>query len=135
MRIINHVESPSTKELESLFSSRRGMVQGDVYWQDFLAEFHRRQRERSVARSRLGLCLGRLTEWAKEVGPSKWIYGAGLAYAGVTVMLFLSPRSVLMDSFPPSRVQHMVVPAPAVEEVKEEARAMPAEQEEGGEVF
>lgn len=57
--------------------------------------------------------VGRLSGWFSDLGPSKWAYGAGLAYATVTVAFFLTPRGVDVEKTPAAPVNYQVVPAPA----------------------
>ena len=56
------------------------------------------------------LC-GDLSGWFSGVGPSKWAYGAGLAYAIATVAFFLMPREVVKENSPASPVSYQIVPA------------------------
>jgi hypothetical protein len=39
----------------------------------------------------------RITDWFSEMSPTKWAYGAGLAYAAATVAFFLMPRDVVQE--------------------------------------
>lgn len=90
------------------------------YWRDFLCEFHQSQREQATKRSGLARCFGNVAGWFSELGPSKWAYGAGVAYAAVTVAFFLTPREVVKESTPASPVNYQVVPAtfpPTVEQL------------------
>ncbi len=57
--------------------------------------------------------FGKLSEWISEMAPSKWAYGAGLAYATVTVAFFLMPRNAEVENTPASPVNYQVVPSPA----------------------
>lgn len=53
-------------------------------------------------------------EWFADLGPSKWAYGAGLAYAAVAAMALLVPREAQLDqSTPAAPVNYQVIPAPA----------------------
>lgn len=104
---------PSVEQLENLLALRRGECPEEGYWQDFLCEFHHRQRERAVAQSGLKAFYGRLSTWISGMGPSKWAYSAGLAYATVTVAFILMPREAGVENAPSSPVNYQVVPAPA----------------------
>ena len=55
----------------------------------------------------------RISGWFFDLGPSKWAYGAGLAYATVTVAFFLTPRNAEVEKTPAAPVNYQVVPAPA----------------------
>jgi hypothetical protein len=110
---------PTVQQLESLLALKRHERPEGDYWQGFLCEFHQRQREQSVARSGLKGLTGRVSSWFAEVGPSKWAYGAGLAYAAVTVAFILSPRDGGVQNVPASPVNYQVIPseAPVVEQL------------------
>ena len=64
----------------------------DEYFEEFLAEFHRRQREDLMKRSARSLFFERVTVWFRELGGSKWIYGAGLGYAMLMVAFLAWPK-------------------------------------------
>jgi hypothetical protein len=105
---------PSVEQLENLLALRRDERPEEGYWQDFLCEFHQRQRERAVVRTGLKGFFGRVSEWISDLGPSKWAYGAGLAYATVAAMALLMPKDAEVDqTTPASPVNYQVIPAPA----------------------
>ena len=54
----------------------------------------------------------RFSAWLSDLGPSKWAYGAGLAYAAVTVATLLSPKPVDVEKMPLSPVNYQVIPSP-----------------------
>ncbi len=112
---------PSVEQLENLLTLRRDERPAEGYWQDFLCEFHHRQRERAVAEGGLIGFFRKLTDWISEMGPQKWAYGAGLAYATVTVAFLLMPRHAEIEHAPASPVNYQVVPppAPTVEQLDE----------------
>ena len=110
---------PSVEQLENLLALRRDESPGADYWQDFLCEFHHRQRERAVMQSGPKVFLSKVSDWISGMGPSKWAYGAGLAYAAVTVAFFLMPRDADIQNAPATPVNYQVVPAapPTVEQL------------------
>ena len=112
---------PSDAQLENLFALRRDERPEEGYWQDFLCEFHHRQREQAVMKSGPRAFFAKFSEWISEMGPSKWAYGAGLAYATVTVAFFLMPRHAELENPALSPVNYQVVPSPqqAVEQLDE----------------
>ena len=113
---------PSVEQLGTLLALKRDERPEEGYWQDFLCEFHQNQRERAVKKSGLMTGLGHISTWFSELGSSKWAYGAGLAYATVTVAFFLTPRDVVKENTPASPVNFQVVPAPmppAVEQLNQ----------------
>lgn len=89
---------PSAEQLENLLALRRDERPEEGYWQDFLCEFHHRQREQAVMQSAPQAFFSKVSAWISEMSPSKWAYGAGLAYATVTVAFFLIPRNVEVES-------------------------------------
>ena len=104
---------PTVEQLENLLALKRHERPEEGYWQDFLCEFHQRQRERAVKKVSVAGWLSRVSEWLAEQGPSKWAYGAGMAYAAATIAFFLIPRGVELEHTPAAPVNYQVVPAPA----------------------
>jgi|TARA_B100000959_G_scaffold221069_1_gene233751 hypothetical protein len=80
------------QELQELLEERGQGVPADEYFEEFLSDFHRRQRQDLMRRSARSLLLERMGVWLQEMGGAKWIYGAGAAYALVIVSLFAWPR-------------------------------------------
>ena len=109
---------PSVEQLENLLALKRYERPEEGYWQDFLCEFHQRQREQATVKSGLVNFFDRVSDWFADLGPSKWAYGAGLAYATATVVFFLTPRGVEVETGPAAPVNYQVVPAtPPVEQL------------------
>jgi hypothetical protein len=125
---------PSVGQLETLLALKRHERPEENYWQGFLCEFHQRQREQAVVKSGLAGFCDRVSVWFSDIGPSKWAYGAGLAYATVTVAFFLMPRGAEVEHAPVSPVNYQVVPspAPAVEQL-DQLDLSPATQGSAGE--
>jgi len=111
---------PSVEQLENLLALKSHERPEEGYWQDFLCEFHQRQREQAAEKSGLVSFYNRVSAWFADLSPSKWAYGAGLAYATVTVAFFLMPKVVDVENAPASPVNYQVVPtAPPVEQLDE----------------
>ena len=89
---------------------RREERPDEGYWKEFLCDFHQRQREQAVRKSGAVAVLDRAKSWFRELGPSKWAYGAGLAYAAVTVGFLLTPREVEFLNTPAAPVNRQVIP-------------------------
>ncbi|MEX1116408.1 MAG: hypothetical protein WEB53_14250 [Akkermansiaceae bacterium] len=104
---------PSIEQLGNLLALRRDERPEEGYWQDFLCEFHQNQREQAAKKSGFMNWVSSVTTWFSDLSPSKWAYGAGLAYASVTVAFFLMPRGVEVEKAPVAPVNYQVVPAPA----------------------
>lgn len=104
---------PSVEQLGNLLALKRHERPEESYWQDFLCEFHQNQREQAVKKSGLTNFLGRVSVWFSDLGPSKWAYSGGLAYASVAAVMLLAPGDVEKENTPVSPVNYQVVPAPA----------------------
>lgn len=110
---------PSVEQLENLLALRRDERPEEGYWQDFLCEFHHRQRERAVMPSGPQALFIKVSAWISEMGPSKWAYGAGLAYAAVAAMFLLNPRPAGVETGSSTPVKYEVISsqAPMVEQL------------------
>ncbi|NNC90508.1 MAG: hypothetical protein HKN82_18795 [Akkermansiaceae bacterium] len=80
------------QEVQNLLRLKRYEQPSEEYFDDFLEEFHRRQREDLMKTSARSLFVERLTVWFRELGMAKWAYGAGLAYAALMVGFVLWPK-------------------------------------------
>jgi len=115
---LNHqpVVKPSVEQLGSLLALKREERPEEGYWQDFLCEFHQRQREAAVKRWTPASLWNRATDWFGDLGRAKWAYGAGLAYASVAAMglvaFLVYPRAADVRGTPMVPVKHEVAPAP-----------------------
>jgi len=111
------------------------------YLQDFLEEFHQRQRgnakqscrmlldfleeshqrQQDANRGGLSLLFSRMKAWFGELGGVTWAYGAGLAYAAAMAAFFLVPRGVGVEKPALVPVKHEVVTglAPSVEQLEQ----------------
>jgi len=72
---------------------RRESVPADEYFDEFLSDFHRRQRQDLMKRSARSLLLERMGVWLREMEGLKWIYCAATAYVLVMVGLFCWPEN------------------------------------------
>lgn len=79
-------------ELQNLLRLKRYETPSDEYFDDFLDEFHRRQREDVLKRSARSLLVERVSVWFKELGMAKWAYGAGVAYAALMLAFVAWPK-------------------------------------------
>jgi hypothetical protein len=110
---------PSVEQISNLLSQRNDLRPEEGYWQDFLREFHHNQRMEAAAMSAPSAFVERVRSWFSEVSPSKWAYGAGLAYATAAVAFFLVPRGAEVNTVPTAPVNHQVVPAPSLEQLEQ----------------
>jgi hypothetical protein len=104
---------PSVEQLESLLALKRHERPEEGYWQDFLGEFHHRQRQQAVANTGLTGLWNRVTTWFADVKPTGWAYGAGLAYATAVIALFMIPRGAEVENKPAAPVIFQVDPPAA----------------------
>jgi hypothetical protein len=80
-------------EIQNLIALKRYEGPSDEYFDEFLEEFHRRQREDVLKRSSRSLFAERLKVWFEELGMAKWAYGAGVAYAALMIAFVAWPKS------------------------------------------
>ena len=104
---------PSVEQIGNLLALKRDERPEEGYWQDFLCEFHQNQREQAVKQSGVMSFLTQVSDWFSDLGPSKWAYGAGLAYAALMLSFVLTPREVAKEGAPVTPVNYTVVPPPA----------------------
>ena len=110
---------PSVEQIGNLLALKRDERPEEGYWQDFLCEFHQNQREQAVKQSGLMSFVGRASEWFSDLGPSKWAYGAGLAYAALMLSFVLTPREAGKENTPVTPVSFQVVPTQAPPKVEQ----------------
>jgi hypothetical protein len=98
---------PTLEQLENLMALRREERPDEGYWKDFLCEFHQRQREEAARKPGIVLLFDRAKDWFGNLGPAKWAYGAGLAYAAVFVGALMTPKNPGVEhSIPTAPVNH-----------------------------
>lgn len=100
---------PSIEQLGALLATKRIERPEEGYWQDFVCEFHRRQRQQTVPEPGLSAVWRRVTGLVADLGSGRWAYGAGLAYAAVTVAFLVMPSKVGVERPPVVPVKHQVV--------------------------
>lgn len=110
---------PSVAQIENLLASKRHEAPPEGYWQDFLRDFHQLQREQAPGKRGISGWFARVSEWISEMGPSKWAYGAGLAYACATLAFILIPRDAEVETMAPAPVKYEALSAPAFEQLEE----------------
>ncbi|MFM2198508.1 MAG: hypothetical protein RLZZ505_1940 [Verrucomicrobiota bacterium] len=126
---------PSVEQISNLLSQRGDLRPEEGYWQDFLREFHHNQRVQAASKPAPLAMLDRVRAWFSEVSPSRWAYGAGLAYATAAIAFFLVPRGVEVDTTPTTPVNHQVVPAPGFEQLEQLDLSPSTEGNAGEQVF
>lgn len=76
-------------KVSELIALKRYERPPEGYFEDFLEEFHRRQRLDQSRTAVSGGVFQRFSNWWSEVNASRWVYGAGAAYAAVMVTLMM----------------------------------------------
>jgi hypothetical protein len=122
---------PTVEQVETLLALKRHELPGEEYWQDFLCEFHHRQR--AAARGGVTSLVGNITQWFSDFRASRWVYGAGLAYAAATIAFILIPRGGDVIQAPATPVNYQVLPAAQPVEQLEELDLSPETQGSIGE--
>ncbi|TAG09728.1 MAG: hypothetical protein EAZ42_06005 [Verrucomicrobia bacterium] len=107
------------KAIQDLLALKRHECQNESYWQDFIREFHQRQRQQVIPQTAVAGWWQSIASWFEAIGPSKWAYGAGLAYAGLMVAFLVSPRGVDHEPAPATPIRYEVVPEAEIAPVLE----------------
>ncbi|MGJ8724221.1 MAG: hypothetical protein ACSHYB_06670 [Roseibacillus sp.] len=81
------IPADELEDLQRLLRLKNYEQPVDGYFEDFLDEFHRRQRQ-TVASSSTSSVWSRFTEWFQDLGAAKWAIGAGVAYAVLALGFF-----------------------------------------------
>ena len=104
---------PSVEQIGNLLALKRDERPEEGYWQDFLCDFHQKQRERTVSKATFAGFMSWLSSSFSDLGPAKWAYGVGVAYASVAAVFLLNPRDPVRENLAPVPASYQVVPAPA----------------------
>ncbi len=102
---------PTHDQITSLLAEKRQQVPDEEYWQRFLCEFHSNQRQRELNSTGVTGIVSRFGRWISEMGLTRFAYGFGLAYAGVTAVYLLTPPSVGEERIAPTPASYQIVPA------------------------
>lgn len=82
------------KDVRELISLKRYEQPDDAYFEEFLDEFHRRQRQELLQRSSRSLFFERVGTWFSGANKMRLAYAGGLAYAAIFMLAFvLWPKS------------------------------------------
>ncbi|MFK7909632.1 MAG: hypothetical protein AB8F34_03430 [Akkermansiaceae bacterium] len=114
------MQDENFSEVQKLIALKRHEQPDDAYFEEFLDEFHRRQRQELLQRSSRSLFAERISTWFS--GTNKWnfVWGGGLAYAIVLLAFVLWPKA--------EEVNRAEIPTTPVENIQS---ADPAGQNEG----
>lgn len=75
------------EDLQRLLRLKNYEQPAEGYFEDFLDEFHRRQRA-AVVSSNGESTWSRFVSWFQDLGAAKWAVGAGVAYALLALAFF-----------------------------------------------
>ncbi len=81
------IPAEELEDLQKLLRLKNYEQPTDGYFEDFLDEFHRRQRE-DARSSQKATVWSRFAEWFQDLGAAKWAVGAGVAYAVLALAFF-----------------------------------------------
>ncbi|MGB0774300.1 MAG: hypothetical protein ACPG32_10050 [Akkermansiaceae bacterium] len=106
---IDSAQSEDFTQVQQLIALKRFEQPDDAYFEEFLDEFHRRQRESLLASSSLSLLKERVGTWFS--GLNKWniVYAGGLAYAVIFFAFFFMPKGAapIDNTIPTAPVEHV----------------------------
>ncbi len=94
-------------QVQQLIALKRYEHPSDAYFEEFLDEFHRRQRQELLQRSSLSLFMERIGTWFSEGGKRQLVYGGGLAYAALALGFFFWPKAEVTPDVPTTTIEHV----------------------------
>lgn len=80
------------KQVQRLVALKRHEQPDDAYFEEFLDEFHRRQRQELLQRSSRSLFFERIGTWFAETNKWNLAMGGGAAYAVIMLGFFFWPK-------------------------------------------
>jgi hypothetical protein len=112
---------PSPEQIGSLLALKRYESPREGYWDNFICEFHQNQRQLVSNKTGIADKAFSITTWFSSLGPSKWVYGAGLAYATVIAALMINPKTASVEQMQSAPVNYEVAPvaAPPVQQLQQ----------------
>ncbi|MEJ6573337.1 MAG: hypothetical protein QNL01_08200 [Akkermansiaceae bacterium] len=81
------------EQVQQLIALKRHEQPDDAYFEEFLDEFHRRQRQELLQRSSRSLFFERVSTWFKDTSKWNFVMGGGAAYAAVMLGFFFWPKA------------------------------------------
>ncbi len=81
------------EQVQQLIALKRHEQPDDAYFEEFLDEFHRRQRQELLQRSSRSLFFERVSTWFTVGNKMRFVYAGGAAYAALMLGLFFLPKS------------------------------------------
>ncbi len=80
------------EQVQQLIALKRHEQPDDAYFEEFLDEFHRRQRQELLQRSSRSLFIERVGTWFSGGNKMRFVYAGGAAYAAVMLGFFFWPK-------------------------------------------
>lgn len=80
-------------QVQQLIALKRHEQPDDAYFEEFLEEFHRRQRQELLQRSSRSLFFERVSTWFSGGNKMRFLYAGGAAYAAIMFGFFFWPKS------------------------------------------
>lgn len=80
------------QDVQQLVALKRHEQPNDAYFEEFLDEFHRRQRQDLLQRSSRSLFFERVGTWFSMGSKMRFVYAGGAAYAAVILGFFFWPK-------------------------------------------
>ena len=109
------MQDENFNEVQQLIGLKRHEQPDDAYFEEFLDEFHRRQRQELLQRSSRSLFAERISTWFS--GTNKWnfVWGGGLAYALLLLAFVLWPNPIEKSpaEIPNTPAKHVLPADPA----------------------
>jgi len=100
-------ETENFTEIQKLIALKRYEQPDDAYFEEFLDEFHRRQRQDLLQRSSRSLFFERVSTWFSGANRMRIVYTGGLAYAAIMLTFMMWPKSEDPAQLPTAPVEHV----------------------------
>lgn len=115
--------------VQQLISLKRHEQPEDAYFEEFLQEFQRRQRQELLQRSSFSLFKERVGTWFADTNKWNFVWGGGLAYAVLLLGFVLWPKSVetLPTELPNTHIKHET-PKPAKDMLEHDKEKKPVHE-------
>lgn len=84
--------SETESKIQKIIRLKRYEKPREGYFDDFLEEFQERREREMTENPPATSTFGRLSAWFRGMNSGKWVMGAGVAYAGLIVIVFTWPK-------------------------------------------
>lgn len=79
--------------IDDLLKIKRYETPREGYMDDFVKEFHQRQRLAVLEKSKANNFWGLSLQWIREIQVAKWAYALGISYACLMAWLLITPSA------------------------------------------